>query len=324
MRQAMTFYRFAPVADPVALQQQLLTAGQGAQVKGTILVAGEGVNGTLVGDMAGLQTMRDALMAAVGDLPCKFSDIDTDNDGFYRFKVKLKQEIVTFGVEGLDIEHNGEHVDPARWNELLADPDVLVIDTRNQYEIDIGTFPGAVTPETENFREFPAWVEQNLDPTTQPRVAMFCTGGIRCEKATAYMKQQGFAEVYQLDGGVLKYLEDVPEAANQWQGECFVFDQRVSVNAQLQQGQYAQCFACRHPISAAEMQDPAYEKGASCPHCIDRVDADARERFRERQRQVQLAQARGAAHIGVAQPPRGTATGAAARGAEQDQASGAE
>lgn len=301
MRQAMTFYRFVAVHEPAVVQQQLLDLGQSCGVRGTILVAQEGVNGTLVGSAADLKTMREGLEHHCGEMPFKYSDIDDDNGGFYRFKVKLKNEIVTFGVPDLDVADNGEHVDAERWNELLADPDVLVIDTRNQYEIDIGTFPGSVTPETENFRDFPAWVASELDPKAQPRIAMFCTGGIRCEKASAFMKQQGFAEVYQLDGGILKYLEEVPEETNRWSGECFVFDQRVSVDRQLQQGQYHQCYACRHPVSEADMQHPAYEEGVSCPHCMADLEGADRERFRERQRQVELAQQRGQQHIGTAQ-----------------------
>ena len=299
MRQALTFYKFTPVDDVVTAQADLQAAGAAAEVRGTILVAEEGVNGTLIGSPEGLETMRQALSDRFGDMPFKWSQVDEENQGFFRFKVKLKKEIVTFGVSDLDVQNNGEHVDAATWNALLADPDVVVIDTRNQYEIDIGTFPGAVSPETTNFREFPEWVEQELDPEQNPKIAMFCTGGIRCEKASAYMKAQGFEEVYQLDGGILKYLEDTTADDNRWYGECFVFDQRVSVNADLEQGQYRQCYACRHPVSEEDMASPLYEKGVSCPHCVDADYSEERRiQFRERQRQVELAASRGQQHIG--------------------------
>ena len=299
MRQALTFYKFTPVDDVVSAQADLQAAGAAAEVRGTILVAEEGVNGTLIGSPEGLETMRQALSDRFGDMPFKWSQVDEENQGFFRFKVKLKKEIVTFGVSDLDVQNNGEHVDAETWNALLADPDVVVIDTRNQYEIDIGTFPGAVSPETTNFREFPDWVAQELDPEQNPKIAMFCTGGIRCEKASAYMKAQGFEEVYQLDGGILKYLEDTTAEDNRWDGECFVFDQRVSVNADLEQGQYRQCYACRHPVSEEDMASPLYEKGVSCPHCADAdYSEERRVQFRERQRQVELAASRGQQHIG--------------------------
>ena len=300
MRQALTFYKFTHVDDLEAAHDSLQTVGLSSGVRGTILLAAEGVNGTLIGERGALETMQSALTDLFGDMPFKWSEVDAGNDGFFRFKVKLKQEIVTFGVPDLDIEDNGKHVDVETWNRLLEDPDVVVIDTRNQYEIDIGTFPGAISPQTTNFREFPDWVEQQLDPAENPKVAMFCTGGIRCEKASAYMKAQGFDEVYQLDGGILKYLENASSEENQWQGECFVFDQRVSVNNRLEQGNYRQCYACRHPVSAEDMASPLYEKGVSCPHCAD-ADYSERRRaqFRERQRQVELAAARGEQHIGT-------------------------
>lgn len=295
-RRALAFYRFTPVAEVEQVQSTLLSAGRDLGLKGTILVAEEGVNGTLVGSVSALEDMARQLVALFGDMPFKWSEIDPDNPGFYRYKVKLKQEIVTMGQPGLDMALTGEHVDADTWNTLLEDPDVLVIDTRNQYEIDIGTFPGAISPHTTNFREFPEWVADHLDADTRPRVAMFCTGGIRCEKASAYLRQQGIDEVYQLDGGILNYLEQVDPQHNAWQGECFVFDQRVSVNADLAQGEYLQCYACRHPVSAEDMASPLYQEGVSCPHCADRnVD---RAPFKERQKQVALSEARGERHIG--------------------------
>ena len=296
VKKALTFYRFTNVADVQTCQAELLQLGQVEDLRGTILVANEGVNGTLVGSLSGLERMREKLILLFGDMPFKWSDIAPENDGFFRFKVKLKEEIVTFGVPTIDVEQTGTHVDVERWNQLLADPNVVVVDTRNQYEIDIGTFPGSISPETTNFREFPDWVAENLDPKSNQQVAMFCTGGIRCEKASSYLKQQGFDEVYQLDGGILKYLENVAAEENRWDGECFVFDQRVSVTAALEQGNFSQCFACRHPVSQEDMASPSYVEGVSCPHCIDQEIS--RERFVERQKQIGLAAKRGEAHLG--------------------------
>ncbi|MEQ9452126.1 MAG: rhodanese-related sulfurtransferase [Pseudomonadales bacterium] len=300
-RRTLTFYRFCAVDELQATQTLLTEAGERLELRGTILLAREGVNGTLVGTTSALLQMQQLLVTRFGDIPCKWSDIDPGNTGFFRYKVKLKDEIVTFGVADLDVTRTGQHVDPQTWNDLLADPEVVVIDTRNQYEIDIGTFPGAVSPHTTNFREFPQWVAQQLNPERDKKVAMFCTGGIRCEKASAYMLQQGFSEVYQLDGGILKYLESTDEENNLWDGECFVFDQRVSVDASLRQGSYQQCFACRHPVSAEDIASPTYEAGVSCPHCYGQEDKGDRQRFRERQQQIELARARGESHIGAPQ-----------------------
>ena len=305
MRRVLAFYRFTPVEDPQAVQEEFLQLGNALHIKGTILLAQEGVNGTIAGEEQNLRTMQKALTQRFGELPFKWSELDADNLGFYRYKVKVKPEIVTLGITDLDIGRTGEHVSPQRWHELLDDPDVVVIDTRNDYEIDIGSFPGAVNPHTTNFREFPQWVEQHLDPEQHKEVAMFCTGGIRCEKASAYMQQAGFDKVYQLDGGVLRYLEKVDPDQNRWQGECFVFDQRVSVTPDLAQGQYQQCFACRHPVSDEDMASEYYEQGVSCPHCYadngDEPDSQKLAGLRERQRQVELAQARGELHIGQPQ-----------------------
>ena len=191
----------------------------------------------------------------------------------------------------------GTYVEPEQWNDLISDPEVLVIDTRNEYEYAVGTFEGAVNPKTEAFREFPEYVKQHLDPAKHKKVAMFCTGGIRCEKSTAYLKEQGFDEVYHLKGGILKYLEMVPEQTSKWNGECFVFDQRVTVKHGLEQGEYDQCYACRMPITEQEKQSEHYQKGVSCPHCFDKTTAEQKERFAERERQIQLAKQRGEQHI---------------------------
>lgn len=301
MRRVLAFYKFIPVTDPEARVEELQQLGEQLGVVGTILLAEEGVNGTIVAETDSLDAMVRALEQAFGGMTFKWSDLDQSGIGFHRFKVRVKREIVSFGVAGLDLQKTGEHVDGARWNELLADPEVLVIDTRNHYEIDIGTFENAVSPDTDNFREFPQWVEDNIDPTKQRKVAMFCTGGIRCEKASALVAQHGVEEVYQLNGGILQYLEDTPAEQSRWQGECFVFDQRVSVNHDLNQGQYRQCYACRHPLSKDDMQAPEFEHGVSCPFCHSSVSDVRRQQFRERQRQVRLAAARGEAHIGVTQ-----------------------
>ena len=297
-RRVLAFYRFVAVDHPEAVRETLLELGTELDLKGTILVGGEGVNGTVVGGEPQLRRLQGVLDQHFGAMPYKWSDLDEENPGFYRFKVKLKQEIVTLGVPGLDPQQTGEHVCAEHWNRLLDDPDVVVIDTRNTYEIDIGTFPGAISPETTNFREFPDWVSSHLDPSEHKQVAMFCTGGIRCEKASAYLLDQGFVEVYQLDGGILSYLEHVPASENRWQGECFVFDQRVSVDAALQQGDYQQCYACRHPLSAEDMRSDLFEQGVSCPHCHQRDDEARVANLRERQKQVDLAAARGDQHIG--------------------------
>jgi UPF0176 protein len=214
--------------------------------------------------------------------------------------VKLKKEIVTMGVEGIDPRRVvGTYVQPQDWNALVSSPDVLLLDTRNEYEVQIGTFAGATNPHTRSFREFPAYVKEHLDTQKHKRIAMFCTGGIRCEKSTAYLKELGFDEVYHLQGGILKYLEDVPQNESLWRGECFVFDNRVTVDHQLQRGHYDQCHACRMPIADADKQHAHYKQGVSCPHCYGQKDADKMERLAEREKQIALARQRGEAHIGA-------------------------
>ena len=224
-----------------------------------------------------------------------------DENPFYRTKVKLKREIVTMGVEDIDPKKIvGTYVEPSEWNALISDPDVLLLDTRNKYEVEIGTFESAVNPETDSFREFPDYVKNNLDPAKHKKVAMFCTGGIRCEKSTAYLREQGFDEVYHLKGGILKYLEEVPEEETRWRGECFVFDNRVTVNHKLEQGEYDQCHACRMPITEQEKNLDSYQEGLSCHHCYGILSEEQKQRFAQRQKQVQLAKARGEEHIGSA------------------------
>jgi UPF0176 protein len=220
---------------------------------------------------------------------------------FYRSKVKLKKEIVTMGVEGIDPKQVvGTYVKPNDWNALISDPDVMVVDTRNDYEVEIGTFKNAIDPQTKTFRDFPAWAKKNLDKEEHKKVAMFCTGGIRCEKSTAYMKEQGFDEVYHLEGGILKYLEEVPKDQTLWEGECFVFDNRVAVGHDLKRGSYDQCHACRMPITEQEKLSEFYQQGLACHHCHDVVADDRKARFAERQKQVELAKQRGEEHIGNA------------------------
>jgi len=307
MTAVMTFYRFVELDalnELPALQSALLARAEALDLKGTILLAREGINSTLSGDRAHLETFRDELLARppFADMEFKFSAAGSAKRVFYRLKVRIKREIVNLGQPDLRPgEVTGAHVDWAHWNELLEDPDVVVIDTRNTYEIGIGTFPGAVDPGTRSFRQWPDYVARNLDPATNRRVAMFCTGGIRCEKASAYLLQQGFEHVYQLAGGVLKYLENVPAGENRWDGECFVFDQRVSVDAALSEGSFEQCYACRHPLSAADRASVDYHFGISCPHCIEQQTPAQRAAFAERRRQMELAAQRGVQHVGVRQ-----------------------
>lgn len=297
-----TFYKFVRLSGLPELQASVQRAGEILDLRGTVLLADEGINGTVTGALEALQSFMVELKLhpAFADLPFKFSTATADNEVFYRLKVRIKREIVALGLPSVDPSlRTGEHVSAQRWNELLDDPDVLVVDTRNRYECAVGSFPGAVQPDTRSFREFPAFVEAQLDPARHRAVAMFCTGGIRCEKASAYMLDQGFEHVYQLDGGILKYFETVEPTANRWQGECFVFDQRVSVNDTLTEGEFAQCFACRRPLSAADQQHPDYEIGVCCPHCLGERSESDRAGFRERQKQMTLAEQRGQKHIGA-------------------------
>jgi len=292
-------YKFVTLEKFQDLRQPLLKVMEYNNIRGTLLLASEGINGTVAANRKGI----DALMAGLakdsrlGHIVTKES-FETSNP-FNRIKVKLKKEIVTMGVEGIDPKQVvGTYVKPQDWNALISDPDV-VVDTRNDYEVKVGTFKGALNPNTTNFREFPQYVSDNLDPKANKKVAMFCTGGIRCEKSTAYLKEQGFDEVYHLQGGILKYLEEVPEEQTLWQGECFVFDDRVTVNHQLEKGQYDQCHACRLPITKEEQASDKYIEGISCPHCFDQHTPQQRERFKERQHQMQLAKQRGEAHMGA-------------------------
>ncbi len=293
-------YKFVALEDYKAIRQPLLEAMESNGIKGTLLLASEGINGTVSGTQEGI----DALLAWLNSddrlNPISFKLSYHDNQPFYRTKVKLKKEIVTMGVEGIDPRKTvGTYVKPKDWNALISDPDVLLIDTRNDYEIEIGTFEHAVNPNTKTFREFPEYVKNNLDPKKNKKVAMFCTGGIRCEKSTAYLKEQGFEEVYHLEGGILQYLEDVPKEDTLWKGDCFVFDNRVAVNHDLEKSEYDQCYACRLPITDEDKASDKYEQGVSCPQCYGTHTEDQIARFREREKQINLARARNEEHVGT-------------------------
>jgi UPF0176 protein len=291
-------YKFVRLPDYITLRDTLYDYMVANKVKGTLLLAEEGINGTICGERAGVDAVKAWLDADGRFDGMSYKESLSDELAFYRTKVKLKKEIVTMGVEGINPAHIvGTYVKGDDWNRLISDPDTILIDTRNDYEVAIGTFKNAVNPNTTTFREFPQWAADNLDKTKHKKVAMFCTGGIRCEKSTAFLKEQGFDEVYHLDGGILKYLEEMPQDNSLWQGECFVFDQRVAVKHGLEQGSYDQCYACRMPLSTAEIASEHYVKGLSCPHCHDKTTDEQKAAFAERQRQVELAKQRGDKHI---------------------------
>ncbi len=294
------FYRFAPLPDPAALRAPLLSLCERHGAKGTILLAPEGVNGTIAGTPAALDAVLAHLRSLPGcaDLEAKFATAPVLP--FHRMKVRLKREIVTMGAPGLDPAAVGDYVAPSDWNALIDDPETLLIDTRNDYEVRIGTFAGAVDPATASFSDFPAWFRDHRDALLagKRRVAMFCTGGIRCEKATAFLKAEGVTDVFHLQGGILKYLETVEPAQNRFAGECFVFDQRVAVGADLAIGSHTLCHACRMPVSPEARASPAYADGISCPACHAARDDNQRAGYAERHRQTLLAQARGEDHVG--------------------------
>ncbi|EGN75383.1 Putative sulfurtransferase [Idiomarina sp. A28L] len=291
-------YKFVELNDYEELRQPLFDVMAENEVKGTLLLAREGINGTICGTRDAVDNVLNWLKSDSRFADLEHKESPSETQAFYRTKVKLKKEIVTMGLDWVDPKNIvGTYVAPAEWNRIISDPEVLLIDTRNDYEYAVGTFKGAINPKTETFREFPDYVKEHLDKEKHKKVAMFCTGGIRCEKSTAYLKELGFNEVYHLHGGILKYLEEVPAEESMWDGECFVFDQRVTVKHGLEQGSYDQCYACRMPITEEEMQSEQYEKGVSCPHCFDKTTPSQKERFAEREKQVQLAKARGEKHI---------------------------
>ena len=293
------FYKFADLPDFEIMQKTLLSLCQKHGLRGTILLAKEGINGTISGTRSGM----DALAAFFNEEPrfvgMEYKESQAETIPFYRLKVRLKKEIVTIGVPTVNPNKEvGTYVKPEDWNRLISDPDVIVLDTRNNYEVGIGTFKMAVNPETETFREFPNYVEKNLGDYKDKKIAMFCTGGIRCEKASSYMLQEGFKEVYHLQGGILKYLETVKSEESLWEGECFVFDNRVAVTENVKEGSFDQCHACRYPVSAQDMESSHYQKGISCPRCFDKLPEKTRLRAVERQRQVEIATKHNRPHIG--------------------------
>jgi UPF0176 protein len=268
-------------------------------IKGTLLIAREGINGTVAGSDDAIRGLLAHLRQQPEFEKLEHKESRASEMPFVRMKVKLKKEIVTMGIEDIDPNRIvGTYVAPKDWNALISDPETIVIDTRNDYETAIGIFKGAVDPQTKTFREFPDWVKNNTGLHNKPKIAMYCTGGIRCEKATAFMKEQGFDEVYHLKGGILKYLEEVPAEESLWEGACFVFDERVSVEHGLKEGNHKLCHACRNPITAEEVTSPHYEEGVSCSHCYDTRTEDDRMRYRQRQLQIALAKKRGQKHIG--------------------------
>jgi UPF0176 protein len=296
----VSLYRFLDLKDPDAFRDQLKALCEEQGLLGTVLVAEEGFNGTLTGSEKSIRVVMNWIREHFGiaeELDARWTDASVAP--FRKMRVKVKSEIVALGRPDIrPHERTGVHVDAARWNELIADPEVLLIDTRNHYEIEVGTFPGALDPGNDSFREFPEFARELAEESTDRPLAMFCTGGIRCEKATALMLELGFNEVYHLQGGILNYLSQVGEAENQWNGECFVFDTRVAVDRDLAEGGYVQCHACRRPLSTEDMRSPDYREGVSCPLCVHEADADRLARLEERRKQVALAAKRGERHIG--------------------------
>jgi len=297
----VSFYRFLDIRDPGVLRDDLQALCDKRGLLGTILVATEGFNGTIAGGADAIDTVLDWLRERFGiaeSLDARWTG--ADGPPFRRMRVRVKREIVTLGrPDILPHKMTGKHVPPEQWNELVENPEVLVIDTRNHYEYEVGTFPGAIDPGNDSFREFPEFAKLLAETSREQSLAMFCTGGIRCEKASALMLELGFREVYQLQGGILNYLENMPVDDNLWDGECFVFDTRVAVDRDLSEGGYVQCHACRRPLSAEDLKSPHYREGVSCPRCFDETDDDRRARLEERRRQVRLAAERGESHIGA-------------------------
>ena len=297
----VSFYRFVDVPDPQELCAGLQALCDDNGLLGTILVASEGVNGTIAGSERAVRTVLEYLgeeLKLVEKIDGRWTVAATPP--FRRMRVRVKSEIVTLGRPDIRPQlHTGKHVSPAEWNRLIADPDTLLIDTRNHYEIEVGTFPGAIDPKTDSFRQFADFASELGDADKARPLAMFCTGGIRCEKASALMQELGFSEVYQLQGGILNYLENVSADDSKWQGECFVFDARVAIDRDLAEGGYVQCHACRRPLSTEDLDSPAYREGVSCPKCIDELEPDRAVRLEERRRQVALARERGQEHIGA-------------------------
>ena len=295
-----TFYHFTPLEDPQSLRVPLREMLAQLNVKGTILVATEGINGTIAGQSGGINAALKLLRSLPGNKTMEHKISYATTMPFYRLKVRVKKEIVTMNVPDLDPrKSSGTYVAPADWNDLITNENTYLIDARNEFEIKIGTFEGAINPKTTKFSELPQWFENHRAELENKKVAMFCTGGIRCEKATSYLKDRGIKEVFHLKGGILKYLEDIPEAESQWHGECFVFDGRVSVKHNLKPGEYEQCHACRSPIDPSGRESVNFIVGISCDNCIDQRTDAQRARYAARQDQVKRAAQRGESHIGV-------------------------
>jgi len=297
-------YKFVHLPDFAAMRGPLFAFCDSHGVRGTLLLAEEGINGTIAGPESGIRAVLAHLRSDPRLANLTHKESWAHEMPFYRLKVKLKREIVTMGVPNVHASTMaGTYVPPAQWNSLIEDPDVVVVDVRNDYEVAIGSFESAVNPHTASFTEFPQWVQEQSSEggvlKSKTKVAMFCTGGIRCEKSTAYLRAQGFEQVYHLEGGILKYLEEVPAEQSRWKGECFVFDERVSVVHGLEQGSYVLCRACRYPLNQADTATPLYVEGVSCPHCHGKHTEVQEQRFRERQKQVELARRRRQRHIGV-------------------------
>jgi len=294
------FYKFVELPDFAELKTPLLATCEERQVKGTVLLAEEGINGTIAGAPDGVRAVLEYLRRDPRLTDLAHKESFATQMPFYRMKVRLKREIVTLGVPGVNPSKlAGTYLKPDDWNKLLDDPSVVFVDVRNDYEVSLGTFKGALNPNTKSFRELPKWVREQTRLRDKPRVAMFCTGGIRCEKSTAFLRAEGFPEVFHLEGGILKYLETVPKEQSRWEGECFVFDERVSVGHGLTPGQNELCRSCRAPLGDAERASAFFERGVSCPKCHDQRSELEKESLRERQRQVELAKSRNQAHIGV-------------------------
>jgi UPF0176 protein len=292
-------YHFTRFDDPSAVQGPLLDLCKARGITGTLLLANEGINGTIAGDRESIDAVLGHIRALSGCADLEWKESTATTPPFHRMKVRLKREIVTMGQPDVDpVARVGNYVNAADWNDLISAPDVAVIDTRNDYEVAIGTFEGAVDPNTKSFGEFPAWWEENKHRFHNKRIAMFCTGGIRCEKSTNYLMGQGVEDVYHLKGGILKYLEEVPQEDSKWDGECFVFDARVSVGHGLEEGPHILCYACRRPLVPEDRNHPSFEQGVACHQCADETSDADKDRFRERQKQMILAKKRGTHHIG--------------------------
>ena len=294
-------YKFVEIDDLLSLQSNLYEICEKNNIMGTILIANEGINGTISGKTNEINQTISLLKSdkRFTNIEIKYSS--TDKQPFHRMKVRLKKEIVTIGLPEINPNKKvGTYVKPEDWNDLISDPNVIVIDTRNKYETKIGSFQNALDPETSSFREFPDWVKKfkSSKENANKKIAMFCTGGIRCEKASSLMKEEGFENVYHLQGGILKYLETIDKENSLWNGECFVFDQRVCLTDELEVGSYKMCFACRMPITEEEMQNEKYIEGISCIYCYDKTTKEKKERFGSRQRQILLAKERGEKHLG--------------------------